>query len=70
MSKQMAHVPVYNQIFSSCDPESVQNLYETAFKNKELYYSLTNAEMQYPELINLRTPKHFKKRKLLLVHHL
>lgn len=50
----MAHVPVYNQIFSSYGPKSVQNLYETAFKNKELHYSLTNAEVQYPELINLR----------------
>lgn len=66
----MAHVLVYNQIFSSCDPKSVQSLYETAFRNKKLCYNLTNAEIQYPELIHLRTPKHFKKRKLLLVHHL
>lgn len=66
----MAHALVYSQIFSSCDPKSVQNLYETAFKNKKLCYSLTNAEIQYPESINLRMPKQFKKRKLLLVHHL
>lgn len=57
----MAHVPVYNRIFSSCDPKSVQNLYETAFKNKKLSYSLINAEVQYAELLNLRTPKLLKR---------
>lgn len=66
----MAHVLVYSQTFSSCDPKSVQNLYETAFKNKKLCYSLTNAEIQYPELISLRMPQQFQKRKGLLVHHL
>lgn len=48
----MAHVLVYNQIFSSCDPKSVQNLYETAFKNKKLCYSLTYADTKCLELIN------------------
>lgn len=44
----MAHAPAYNQTFSSYDPKSVQNLYEIAFKNKDLYYSLTNAEYNIP----------------------
>lgn len=61
MSKQMVHVLVYNQIFSSCDPKSVQNLCGTAFKNKKWCYSLINAEVQYPELINLRALKHLKR---------
>lgn len=65
----MAHALVYNQIFSSCDPKSVQNLYETAFKNKKLYYSLTNAEIQCSELVNLRILKHLRSG-ILLVHHL
>ena len=55
----MAHALVYNRIFSSCDPKSVQNLYETAFKNKKLCYSLTNAEIQCPELVNLRMSRDF-----------
>lgn len=61
----MAHVPVYNQIFSSCDPKSAQNLCETAFRNKKLYFSLI-CRYKRPWLNTFKEPESM----LLPVHRL
>lgn len=52
----MAHVPAYSQIFSSCDPKSAQNLYETAFKIRN-YILVQHADIKDLELIYLKTQK-------------